>query len=349
MGALAKSDDENGVLVKLDQARAFLVEAQDLQTVKQVRDQAMGLEVFARESKAGEELVRKAGEIQAWAEKRLGELLDKIPDAKTGPKKLGSEEEPNSKPPTLAELGIDKKLSSRAQTLASITDKKFEGLLKSEPKKELSVVGIAKAIKAELNATSIPPVEDNDPCCTTADLLSLVNQGSRFGCIYADPPWQYSNQGTRAATDNHYPTMTIDEIAGLPIPELADEKCHLHLWTTNGFLRDALKLIEKWRFEFKSTFVWVKPQLGLGNYWRCSHEILLLGVRGGLTFPASNVPSWIKVERTKHSAKPEAVRALIERMSPGPRIELFGRKLSPGWTVWGNQISRSLFDPREAA
>lgn len=179
--------------------------------------------------------------------------------------------------------------------------------------------------------------------CTVDDLGILIEKGIKFRTIYADPPWQYGNQRTRAATDNHYGTMSIDEIADMPIEMLADDICHLHLWTTNGFLVEALGLVEKWGFEFKSTFVWVKPQLGIGNYWRCSHEIMLLGVRGGLTFPANGIPSWIEADRTRHSAKPNKIRNLIEQVSKPNRLELFGREAHDGWVVFGNQISRGLF------
>jgi N6-adenosine-specific RNA methylase IME4 len=34
---------------------------------------------------------------------------------------------------------------------------------------------------------------------------------------------------------------------------------------------------------------------------------------------------------------------MIERASHGPYLELFGRSPVPGWTVWGNQIERTLF------
>ena len=38
------------------------------------------------------------------------------------------------------------------------------------------------------------------------------------------------------------------------------------------------------------------------------------------------------------------IRALIERASAGPFLELFGRRVAPGWAVWGNQIERTMFD-----
>ena len=43
------------------------------------------------------------------------------------------------------------------------------------------------------------------------------------------------------------------------------------------------------------------PQIGIGNYWRVSHEFLLLGVRGQLTFQDKGVRSWIEHKRTEHS------------------------------------------------
>lgn len=168
--------------------------------------------------------------------------------------------------------------------------------------------------------------------------------GHRFGCIYADPPWAYSNQATRASTDNHYCTMSVDDLCAMPISGLAADDAHLHLWTTNAFLFDAKRVIEAWGFEFRSVFVWVKPQMGIGNYWRVSHEFLLTAVRGDAKrFNDKSLMSWGQFDRGKHSAKPEEVRSMIERASHGPYLELFGRKAVGNWTVYGNQIEQRLF------
>lgn len=91
-------------------------------------------------------------------------------------------------------------------------------------------------------------------------------------------PWDYDNRASRGAARNHYRTMTLDEIRAEPVPDLAYQQAHLHLWTTNGFLHEAIDLIGAWGFEYKSCFVWLKPELGCRNYWRVSHEFLLLGV-----------------------------------------------------------------------
>jgi N6-adenosine-specific RNA methylase IME4 len=177
------------------------------------------------------------------------------------------------------------------------------------------------------------------------DLSELVEGGYKFPTIYADPPWQYRNRSSRAAAENHYPTLSLKEICAEPVSELAADDAHLHLWTTNAFLADAFRVVRAWGFTYKSCFVWVKDKLGLGNYWRVSHEFLLLGVRGRLTFQDNTIPSWSLCRRTRHSRKPDAVRGLIERVSPGPYLELYGREELPRsqWTVYGNAVERRLF------
>ena len=70
------------------------------------------------------------------------------------------------------------------------------------------------------------------------DLNQLAESDCKFPTIYADPPWMYDNRSSRGAAENHYPTMPVDKICKLPISELSDDNAHLHLWTTNAFLRD---------------------------------------------------------------------------------------------------------------
>jgi len=195
------------------------------------------------------------------------------------------------------------------------------------------------------NAPELRVVETN-PGYTVADLYALTRLGQSFGTVYADPPWPYGNQATRAATANHYGVMSMEDIYTLPIPDLVEDNAHLHLWTTTSFLAEGLRVIEAWGFTYKSHFIWAKPEMGLGNYWRVSHEILLLGVRGKAPFKDHGLKSWFTCSRgDTHSTKPDEVRKMIERASPGPYLELFGRRTAENWTVWGNQIERgTLFD-----
>ena len=193
--------------------------------------------------------------------------------------------------------------------------------------------------------TSASRVGSLETCRVVRELHELVVSGQRFTTIYADPPWAYRNESSRAATINHYSTLSLMEICQLPVAELADDNAHLHLWATTPLLPDALAVIRAWDFNYKSSFVWLKDKLGMGNYRRMSHEFLLLGVRGRLRFRDRTVRSWLNCRRTVHSRKPEAIRLLIERVSPGPYLELFGRAQvhAAGWTLFGNGVERRLF------
>ena len=193
-------------------------------------------------------------------------------------------------------------------------------------------------------ARKIEAQHPGDGTCTIADLFRAAQLGKKFGTIYADPPWLYDNQVTRAATGEHYHGMTIAELCALPISMLAAESAHLHLWTTNGFLFDCPELFKAWGFEFRTSFVWVKKKIGIGNYWRNSHEVLLTAVRGDAKhFNDHSMRSTFECDRGEHSSKPEQVRGFLERASPGPRLELFARRPTDGWAVWGNQIEQNLF------
>ncbi|MCW2226998.1 MT-A70 family methyltransferase [Bradyrhizobium elkanii] len=137
-----------------------------------------------------------------------------------------------------------------------------------------------------------------DGTCTVADLLALIERGVKFSTIYADPPWLYDNQATRASTENHYGGMTIAELCDLPIRDLVTDDGHLHLWTTNAFLFECPKIFDAWGFEFRSSYVWTKPQMGIGNYWRNSHEILLTAIRGDAKrFNDHSLMSWGSFDR----------------------------------------------------
>jgi N6-adenosine-specific RNA methylase IME4 len=176
------------------------------------------------------------------------------------------------------------------------------------------------------------------------DLSVLLGEDAKFHTILADPPWAYSNQGTRAATGKHYKTMSIDDICSMPILQLTEDAAHLHLWTTNAFLFESKRVMEAWGFEYKSVLIWVKPSMGIGNYWRLAHEFLLLGVRGKLPFNSHSEISWYSEKRSRHSSKPQAIIEKIENVSPPAYLELFGRRTRPGWVVYGNQIHRDWFN-----
>lgn len=163
----------------------------------------------------------------------------------------------------------------------------------------------------------------------------------RYPVIYADPPWRYEfAESESRAIENQYPTMSLDEIRALDVARMSTEHAILFMWATSPKLAEAMSVIEAWGFTYRSSAVWVKPQLGMGYYFRQQHELLLVATRGDMPAPApaDRPRSVVTADRTEHSEKPAEFADAIERMYPTlPRIELFCRDPREGWAVWGNQ------------
>jgi N6-adenosine-specific RNA methylase IME4 len=169
----------------------------------------------------------------------------------------------------------------------------------------------------------------------------------KFAVILADPPWRYETPaigGPGRRIENHYPTMTLEEICALPVAEIAHDDAALFLWATAPKLAHCWRVIEAWGFEYRTGMVWAKDKIGLGYWIRNQHEHLLICKRGEIPHPPESArpTSLVQAPRLEHSAKPEVFYEIIEAMYPGLRkIELFSRNQRDGWTPWGNQLGAS--------
>lgn len=163
---------------------------------------------------------------------------------------------------------------------------------------------------------------------------------TRYRTILADPPYDlpaHRGGGNRGA-DVHYPLMSVADICALNVSNLVADDAHLWLWATNPALFVAQDVIEAWGFSYRGCLTWVKPRIGLGRYLRSASEQLLFAVRGHAPIKFRSQPSWLFAPVQGHSVKPEEAYAVIERCSPGPRLELFARQQRPGWHTWGNEL-----------
>jgi N6-adenosine-specific RNA methylase IME4 len=194
----------------------------------------------------------------------------------------------------------------------------------------------------------------SDATCTVSELDELIAKGRKFGCVYADPPWRHPNTATFGAAFLQYETMTIQQIAERPIRELVADDAHLHIWVVPTVWWDVREIVEAWGFnpDPPHPFSWYKEgRIGMGNIWRGQHEIMLSFTRGAARYANDKSirsilfaeESALRSPRLGHSEKPDEVRELIERVSPAPYLELFGRRPVDGWAVWGNQIAKTDF------
>lgn len=170
----------------------------------------------------------------------------------------------------------------------------------------------------------------------------LAETAVLYPIVYVDPPWRYEYSPTdNREIENHYPTMTLEEICLLPVAEIATPDSVLFLWTTSPKLAESMQVIEAWGYAYKTCMVWDKERMGMGYYARQQHELLLIATRGAVPVPdpANRPPSVIRARRdNEHSAKPVEFYEVIERMYPDlPKIELFARNRRIGWAAWGNE------------
>jgi N6-adenosine-specific RNA methylase IME4 len=181
-----------------------------------------------------------------------------------------------------------------------------------------------------------------------------LGTSTRYPIIYADPPWRYENPpmgGGNRSIENHYPTMTLEELIALPVAKLAADDSLLYLWATAPKLAECIDVLRAWGFEYRTNGVWDKELIGMGYHFRNQHELLLVGKRGEIPPPpAGEQPSSVHRERrAEHSAKPEFYYEMIEAAYPQlQKIELFRRSVDEkgkpipmreGWAVWGNQAA----------
>ena len=173
----------------------------------------------------------------------------------------------------------------------------------------------------------------------------------KYKIIYADPPWGYVQKKVRGGAARHYPTMSIENICALPVPQIADDDCVLFLWTTFPQIAAALKLIKAWGFSYKTiAFVWLKQNkksrtwfFGLGFWTRGNAEICLLAKRGKPKRHSAGVHQFIISPVEEHSKKPDVTRdKIVELAGDLSRVELFARQKTPGWDVWGNEVTSDL-------
>lgn len=181
------------------------------------------------------------------------------------------------------------------------------------------------------------------------------------GVILADPPWGFktwsgpekklASRGTVAP----YKTMEMADIAALPVSELAAPDCCLFMWVVWPTLPEALEIIKAWGFEYKTCgFSWIKgdsrqiemfdddiiPYMGLGYWTRANSEVCLLATRGNPKRINADVRQAIVEPKREHSRKPDCIYERIERLVPGPFVELFARTRRPGWLSWGNDLDK---------
>ena len=166
--------------------------------------------------------------------------------------------------------------------------------------------------------------------------------GGRFDVIVLDPPWSHDTQWH---PDYHrgaplYPTMSLDQIAALPVAEKAERDCTLWLWTTNASLHDAFHLVAPWGFEYQTLLTWAKDRFGLGVWLRTQTEHCLLATRGHPVLTLTNQTTLLHGPMREHSRKPDEFYVFVESLCPGRKFDWFSREAREGWVNYGDELGK---------
>lgn len=278
------------------------------------------------------------------AEVRIGELMREVPKAQgartdiehhnNGAMKLKSD--------VIRESGFTPMQVSRFETLAAHPE--IVAQAKAEARENDDIVSrslVLEKVKAQKRGEREERREEErqENAAKIETLKTPLDAQGLFQTIVIDPPWDWGDEGDvnqfgRAKPD--YQTMPIEDIEAMPIEKIADENCHLYLWVTNRSLPKAFRLAEAWGFRYITCLTWVKPSIGMGNYFRGSTEQVLFCVKGSQMLKRRDVGTHFEAPRgDRHSAKPDEFYRLVESCSYGPYIDIFGRKGREGWSVWG--------------
>jgi N6-adenosine-specific RNA methylase IME4 len=235
-----------------------------------------------------------------------------------------------------AEAGLERTTAHRLQELAGIDADVYRAAVKQlRPRFVNGDDNFGRAAVLNLCRKQSPP-----------DDVAPLPDG-QWRCIVADPPWDlrtgpfWNSVGGNTSLPLPYPTMTLDQIAELTVAGRAAPDAHLYLWTVNRYLPNAYEIARAWGFKPSTLLVWCKTPHGLGpgGAYALTTEYVLLATRGTLT-PLRRVDTtWFQWPRRGHSVKPAEFYDLVETVTPGPYLDLFGRREREGWTVWGNEVA----------
>lgn len=183
--------------------------------------------------------------------------------------------------------------------------------------------------------------------------LPLKNIKKTYKIILCDPPWRFetwSEKGKGRGPEQHYETISLEEIKALAVDKLADKNCALFLWVTSPMLEKAFEVIHAWGFEYKCVaFNWIKRNAdgsifkGLGFHTRSNAEWCLLATKGAPKRISCDVEQVLITKLREHSRKPDEIRNRIVKLyGDVTRIELFARQRFDGWDVWGNEAPQQI-------
>lgn len=151
------------------------------------------------------------------------------------------------------------------------------------------------------------------------------------GCelILVNAPWERGHPSSVSP-------MSIDEIAQLPVRDMAGENCILWLRTPSVHFADAYAALKSWGFDGQDVLTWIKPQPESGDWLWNQTEHFILATRGNPSVDREKQPtSALPDAKDDGTGSPSALYELLEDFCPTKsRVEIFAQTTRSGWSSW---------------
>ncbi len=278
---------------------------------------------------------QRAAEVKLRAERRLGQLLGGC--HLRGGDRRSKMRQANSQ---LQTWGISKDQSRRCQRIASIHEADFESYIANQLRQDLELTS------AELLRLAARVAACETECITRRfrpdfagvkeRLARLVKQGVTVSCVFISPPWPAIVAPPLGCASDFEAETTrrfFHALRTLPVPEVCAPRAHLHLRTPWEWHFRAAKILHGWGFTCRSAAVIPVRPRAYGDYWRTAYDLLLLGVRGRLSFRDTSVVGWLGSHSDLTDAPDADICEAIARVSPGPYLTVLGTDCPAGWTA----------------
>lgn len=185
----------NSALVQWGEARRVIEKARTVDELKDIRDKAEAIRMYAKQAGETLEVQNDVAEIKLRAERRAGELLSEMAEnGERAGKEHGAEIRDHhvegrdmiDTPPTLSDMGLSRDQSSQWQRAATIPEQVFEQHIADtkSSREELTSTGIQNLAKGVRNSKAVTTSDSNE-WYTPKEYLEAVR--NVIGNVTLDP------------------------------------------------------------------------------------------------------------------------------------------------------------------
>ena len=189
--------------------------------------------------------------------------------------------------------------------------------------------------------------------------MKPLSEMGKYATVVIDPPWTMgpfgfvtpgatrANRGRNDLQTVKYRTMSIEDIAALPVHDVLADDALVFCWVVNRYMPYVYTIMAEWGVAYSYTMTWVKPggiQTPVTPAFNA--EWCIVGRKGKPQYHETKAFTTANYwPREGHSAKPEGFYDLLRRVTPGPRLDVFGRRRIAGFDSWGNEAPEGLALP----